>query len=125
MENRSWESLESFVRQEACISPKKKVTPGMSVEDDLGQQGDDADLFMQRFFEAFGIDRGDYDFHRYFLMEGEGLLYHFLSKYVMRRKHSLTREPLTVGMLHEALLSGKWDSGALSRHNQEFSRPAC
>ncbi|CAB3797439.1 hypothetical protein LMG28688_04525 [Paraburkholderia caffeinitolerans] len=116
MKSRSWESLESFVRQEACISSKKSITPVTSVEDDLGQQGDDADLFMQRFFEAFDVDRGDYDFHRYFLMEGEGVLYHLLSKYLMRRNHTLKREPLTVGMLHAALLNGKWDSGALSQH---------
>ncbi|CAD6545718.1 DUF1493 family protein [Paraburkholderia metrosideri] len=114
MENRSWESLASFIRHEARLSPKEAIAPGMSVEDDLGQHGDDADHFMQRFFEFFCIDRGDYDFHRYFLMEGEGLLYHFFSKYMMRRKHSLKREPLTVEMLHQALLNGKWDSGALS-----------
>lgn len=87
----------------------------MSVEDDLEQQGDDADLFMQRFFEAFEIDRGDYDFHRYFLMEGEGFLYHIFVKYLMRRNHTFKREPLTVGMLHAALLDGKWDSDALSQ----------
>jgi hypothetical protein len=116
MKSRSWESLESFVRQEACISPRKPITPGMSVEDDLGQQGDEADLFMQRFFEDFDLDRGDYDFHRYFLMEGEGILYHFFSKYLMRRNHTLKREPLTVGMLYAALVSGKWDSRALSQH---------
>ncbi|SMG55295.1 DUF1493 family protein [Paraburkholderia susongensis] len=115
MEDRAWESLELFVRQEARLPAKKPVTPDMSVENDLGQQGDDADIFMQRFFESFGIDRGDYDFHRYFLMEGEGLLYHFLTRHVLRRQHSLKREPLTVRMLHKALLSGKWDSGAL--HN--------
>jgi hypothetical protein len=113
MEDRSWENLESFVRKEACISPKKSISPEMTVEDDLGQQGDDAGIFMQRFFEAFRIDRGDYDFHRYFLMEGEGLLYHLILKYVMRRKHSIKREPLTIKMLHEALINGKWDSGAL------------
>ncbi|WP_260426166.1 MULTISPECIES: DUF1493 family protein [unclassified Burkholderia] len=42
--------------------------------DDLGQAGDDADIFMERFFARFGVDRRDYDFGRYFLMEGEGLL---------------------------------------------------
>ena len=124
MENRSWESLESFVRREACLSSKIAITPDMSVEGDLGQQGDEADFFMQRFFEAFGIERGDYDFHRYFLMEGEGILYHFLVKYVMRRRLCLKREPLTVGMLHEALLNGKWSAGALSSHDQGSSPSA-
>jgi hypothetical protein len=114
MENRTWESLESFVRKEACISPKKSITQESTVEDDLGQQGDDADEFMQRFFEAFRVDRGDYDFHRYFLMEGEGVLYHLLMK-LLRKPHSFRRETLTVGMLHRALVNGKWDSEALSQ----------
>jgi hypothetical protein len=115
MNSDSWHNLNSFIRREACISAKKTITPAMTIADDLGQQGDEADLFMQRFFEAFRIDRGDYDFHRYFLMEGEGVFYHLIFKYIMRRKHSLKRESLTVGMLHAALLMGKWDSSVLSQ----------
>jgi len=110
----TWEDLESFVRKEACISLKKAVTLESTVEDDLGQQGDDADEFMQRFFEVFRVDRGDYDFHRYFLMEGEGILYHLLMK-LRRKPHTFKRETLTVGMLHQALVHGKWDSEALSQ----------
>ena len=108
----TWEDLESFVRKEACISPKKVITLESTVEGDLGQQGDDADEFMQHFFETFHLDRGDYDFHRYFFMEGEGILYHLLMK-LLRKPHSLKRESVTVGMLHRALTSGKWDSEAL------------
>lgn len=114
MENSAWENLESFVRKEACISPKMAITPETTIEDDLGQQGDDADIFMQRFFETFGIGTGDYDFHRYFLMEGEGILYHLIVKYLLRKNHSTKRDPLTVGMLHAAMINGKWDSGSLS-----------
>lgn len=57
---------------------------------------------------------GDYDFHRYFLMEGEGILYHVMMK-LLRKPHSLKRETLTVGMLHRALIDGRWDSKALSQ----------
>ncbi|WP_233805623.1 DUF1493 family protein [Paraburkholderia sp. HP33-1] len=114
MENRSWANLESFVRKEACISSKKSIAPEMTIVDDLGQQGDDADIFMERFFEVFCIDRGDYDFHRYFLMEGEGFLYHLILKHIMRKNHSIKREPLTIEMLHRAIINGKWNSGALS-----------
>ena len=110
----TWEDLESFVRKDACISPKKAITPDSTIEDDLGQQGDDADEFMQHFFELSGVDRGDYDFHRYFLMEGEGILYHLMMK-VLRKPHSLKREKMTVGMLHSALVNGRWDSEALVR----------
>lgn len=114
MASHTWEDLESFVRKEACVSPKKAITPESTIETDLGQQGDDADEFMQHFFEAFHLDRGDYDFHRYFLMEGEGILYHLIMK-LLRRPHSFKREAMTVGMLHKALIAGKWDSVALSR----------
>jgi hypothetical protein len=96
------------------MSPKIPITPEMTVGGDLGQQGDDADIFMQRFFEFFDIDSGDYDFHRYFFMDGEGILYHFIVKYVFRKRHSTEREPLTVGMLRDAMFSGKWDSNSLS-----------
>lgn len=114
MSDYSWEELEAFVRKEACISPKKAITAESTVEGDFGQHGDDADEFMQHFFEVFRVDRGDYDFHRYFLMEGEGILYHLVMK-LMRKPHSFKREPMTVGMLHKALIAGKWDSVALSR----------
>jgi len=114
MANHTWEDLESFVRKEACVSPKKAITPESTIETDLGQQGDDADEFMQHFFDAFHLDRGDYDFHRYFLMEGEGILYHVVMK-LLRKPHSLKRETLTVGMLHQALIDGRWDSKALSQ----------
>jgi hypothetical protein len=113
MESYAWEDLESFVRKEARLSPKKSISQGSTVEDDLGQQGDDADEFMQRFFEVFGVDRGDYDFHRYFLMEGEGILYHLLMK-LRGKPHTFKRETLTVGMLHKAIIDGTWDAKTLT-----------
>ncbi|RDU96080.1 DUF1493 family protein [Trinickia dinghuensis] len=112
--NYTWEDLESFVRREACISSKKTISAKSTVEDDLGQQGEEADEFMQHFFELFGIDRGDYDFRRYFLMEGEGILYHLTMK-LLRRPHTFKREAITLGMLHSALINGKWDAEALAR----------
>ncbi|WP_063532606.1 DUF1493 family protein [Burkholderia sp. MSMB1589WGS] len=115
MDGYSWEELEAFVRKEAAVSSKREITKDTTVSGDLGQTGDDADMFMERFFEFFGIDRGDYDFNRYFLMEGEGLLYHFLRKYILRRSHTFNREELTVGMLDKALVLGRWDSEAVRK----------
>ena len=94
MGNYSWEDLDSFVMKEACISPKKVITLESTFDDDLGQQGDDADLFMQHFFEVFRANSGDYDFQHYFLMEGEGGFYHWLMK-LLRKPHTLKRETLT------------------------------
>ena len=97
---------------------EKAITPESTIEHDLVQQGDDADEFMHRFFEAFRLDRRDYDFHRYFLMEGEGILYHLFMK-LLRKPHSFKREVMTVGMLHRALIDGKWDSVALSTQRSD------
>ncbi|RQQ28092.1 DUF1493 family protein [Burkholderia stagnalis] len=115
MDGYSWEVLEAFVRKEAAVSSKREITKDTTVSGDLGQTGDDADIFMERFFQHFGIDRGDYDFNCYFLMEGEGLLYHFLRKYILRKPHTFEREELTVGMLDKALALGRWDSAMIRK----------
>ncbi|MGU3781827.1 DUF1493 family protein [Burkholderia metallica] len=112
-DHQSWETLEAFVRKEAAVSDKERITERTSLSDDLSQTGDDADLFMERFFERFGVDRGDYDFERYFLMECEGLLYHVLRKYLLRKPHTFQRQALTVSMLHKAISLGTWDSKAI------------
>ncbi|VWB78790.1 DUF1493 family protein [Burkholderia lata] len=108
-----WERLEAFVREEAAVSSKRRITGSTSVSDDLGQTGDDADIFMDRFFTRFEVDRGDYDFGRYFLMEGEGILYHIVRKYLFRKPHTFEREALTVSMLCKAVSLGKWDAKAI------------
>lgn len=117
--DKSWESLELFIRKKADISSKKPIKPDMSVVYDLGQEGDDADSFMNCFFDTFDVDEGDYDFRRYFFMEGEGLFYHLVKKYIFRKPHSLKREPLTVQMLYEAMTRGTWDSESLSLKCQQ------
>ncbi|GAB2903804.1 hypothetical protein GCM10027093_46500 [Paraburkholderia jirisanensis] len=116
MDEFSWNDLESFVRKEACMSPKKSITEETTVVYDLGQHGDDANEFMEIFFTKFKIDRGDYDFSRYFFMEGEGLISHLFVKYIKRNPHSLKREVMTVGMLYKALVSGRWSCDALSEN---------
>ncbi len=70
---------------------------------------------MERFFTRFDEDRGDYDFGRYFLMEGEGSLYQVMRKVILRKAHTFKREALTVGMLCEAVSLGAWASDAIRR----------
>jgi len=108
-----WEALEAFVRQEAAVSSKRQITADTSLTDDLGQTGDDADIFMERFFARFEVERGDYDFGRYFLMEGEGFLYHVVRKFILRKPHTFKRDALTVRMLCKAVSLGVWDSAAI------------
>lgn len=51
-----------------------------------------------------------FDFHRYFLMDGEGLLYSLIRRFVVGRRHSLARELTTLAMLCRAMLDAKWGS---------------
>ncbi|RDK04432.1 DUF1493 family protein [Paraburkholderia lacunae] len=107
-----WPEVEAFVRKEAGVSARKLITPLTSLEDDLDITGDDAGEFMVRFFEHFRIEVGDYDFNRYFLTEGSGvaLLFTMFSK---KRRESLKRVPLTVGMLVNAVRLKRWDSSQI------------
>ena len=113
MENVSWGELEAFVREEVGLRETTVLSPATRLWEDLGQTGDDANEFMGSFFERFAVDTGDFDFHRYFLMEGEGLLYSLFRRVILRKAHSLDREPITLAMLHRAALDGKWDSRRL------------
>lgn len=113
MENISWSELDAFVRKEVGLRETKVLSPATRLWEDLGQTGDDANEFMGRFFERFAVDTGDFDFHRYFLMEGEGPLYSLFRRLILRKRQSRKREPVTLAMLHRAALDRKWDSFCL------------
>ena len=113
MENISWGELEAFVREEVGLRESKALSPATRLWEDLGQTGEDANEFMGSFFERFAVDTGDSDFHRYFLMEGEGPLYSLFRRAILRKPHSRKREPVTLAMLHRAALDRKWDSHRL------------
>lgn len=72
MENVRWDEIEVFVRAEVGLGKSTPLSAATRLWEDLGQTGDEADDFMGRFFERFSADAGDFDFHRYFLMKGEG-----------------------------------------------------
>lgn len=110
MENVSWEAVEAFVRAEVGLGPSRTLTRGTRLWEDLGQTGDEANDFMERFFDHFGIDPGDFDFYRYFLMEGEGPLYSLFRRWVLRKPHTVQHEPITLAMLYRAALDKRWDS---------------
>ncbi|AXK66539.1 MULTISPECIES: DUF1493 family protein [unclassified Burkholderia] len=114
MENVRWDEIEAFVRSEVGLGRSKPLAAGTRLWDDLGQTGDEANDFMERFFERFAVDTGDFDFHRYFLMEGEGLLYSLFRRWVLRKPHDFKRESITLAMLHRAAVEGKWDATRLA-----------
>lgn len=114
MENVCWGEIEAFVRSEVGIGQSKPLSAGTRLWEDLGQTGDEANDFMGHFFERFAVDTGDFDFHRYFLMEGEGLLYSLFQRWVLRKPHDLKRESITLAMLHCAAVERKWNTARLA-----------
>ncbi|WP_179402440.1 DUF1493 family protein [Burkholderia guangdongensis] len=115
MENVSWDAVTAFVRTEVGLGPSKPLTHNTRLREDLGQTGDEANDLMGHFFERFEVDPGDFDFHRYFLMEGEGLLYSLFQRWVMRKPHTFQREPITLAMLYQAARTKRWDSRAMPK----------
>lgn len=113
MEHVCWDEIEGFVRSEVGLGNSMPLSAATRLWEDLGQTGDEADDFMGHFFERFSIDTGDFDFHRYFLMEGEAGLYSLFRRWVLRRPHDLERETITLTMLYRAALERKWDAGQL------------
>ena len=110
--------LEAFIRKEIGLSPKKSINLSDTLEDDLGVTGDDADDFMGAFSKRFNVEKGDFDFHRYFEMEGFSVWpFSIFTNWLHRRwgiKKYDQRESLTVAMLQYAIELGIWDSQRLT-----------
>ncbi|WP_322046288.1 DUF1493 family protein [Paraburkholderia sp. J67] len=110
--------LEDFVRREIGLSSKRQLNASDTLEDDLGVTGDDADDFMDAFAKHFNVEPGDFDFHRYFEMEGFSMWpFSIFTNWLHRRwgiQKYEPREPLTVGMLQRAIELGVWNSAILS-----------
>lgn len=80
--------------------------------------GDDADEFMGAFAKRFNVESGDFEFLRYFEMEGLSvwpfsILTNWLHRHQRIKKYEKT-EPITLGMLQHAIDLGIWDSQRLS-----------
>jgi hypothetical protein len=109
----AWERLEAWVRQEHGTNPKKPITRDTQLDEDLHVNGDDAVDFMEHFFEEFSIDFGDYNFDHYFVPEGFSPLEIFLLLISKKKRASYDRPPITLGMLYQAALDGRWDCARL------------
>lgn len=113
MENSVWAELESFVRNEIGVRESKRLTRELSLEKDLDVTGDDADDFMGKFFERFKVEHGDFEFQRYFSVEGFNPLEIIGMIFSKKIRQKYDKIPLTLGMLEKAVESGAWDSGKL------------
>ncbi|KWU29080.1 DUF1493 family protein [Burkholderia cenocepacia] len=109
----TWDEFEDFVRKEAGVSPKKNLTKDHAVEGDLDITGDDAVEFMERFFDKFPVQVGDFEFNRYFSEEGFSLIEVARMAFSRKRREKYDKVPLTLGMLYQAILDGEWSTQRL------------
>jgi hypothetical protein len=108
--------LAMFIREEAGISEKRAIQPSSLVEEDFGITGDAADNFMDAFSRRFNVQPGDFDFNRYFEVEGFSGPLFFITNWLHKRwgiRKYEKRELLTVSMLQHAIDLGVWDSQRL------------
>ncbi len=115
MKDAAWDAVTMFVRAGGGLGLTAVLTPATRLCEDLGQTGDEANDFIEKFFKHFEVDAGDFDFHRYFLMEGEGLLYSAFRQWILRKPHTRKREPITLAMLHRVAASKRWNSQVISK----------
>jgi hypothetical protein len=106
--------LKEFLRAKIGLPSKITIKPSSSLEDDFGVTGDDASKLINTFATHFNIQSGDFEFLRYFHMEGFSVWpFSIVTRYLLKRrgvKDYKTKEPITVGMLQRAIELGVWDS---------------
>jgi len=109
----TWQQIEEFIRREACVSHRQAICAQTKIEEDLGITGDDSVEFMDKYFETFQVNPGDYDHCRYFHGEGFNILAVFLLFFPKRKSTQL--RSLTIDMLTTAANIGRWDTQQLEQ----------
>ncbi|WP_321968053.1 DUF1493 family protein [Burkholderia cepacia] len=122
MNNSFWDELKQFVARNADIGIKKSLTRSTLVERDLDITGDDAIDFMNKFFNNFCVQTGDFSFERYFSGEGFNLIDIVLMLISKKARMKYHKVPLTLGMLHQAIVDGRWDCGRLESISPDASQ---
>jgi hypothetical protein len=92
----------AFIRQEVPAPHFTDLSLSTDLRKDLRMLEEDAEDLLVKLFEHFGIDRGDFEFTRYFPPEG--------SPFTFRWKHKTEAMPLTVAMLLKAATAGVWET---------------
>lgn len=111
MSDDAWSKLHAFTEKEGGPGPGKTViSRSDSLFDDLHLEGDDANEFMEKFFATFPVERGDYDFYRYFSEEGFNVFEVLPLLFSKKARAKAKKEPLILSTLEHAIQSGKFDS---------------
>ncbi len=109
---RSMAEIEAFARKESGVLPHRNLDEATTIEDDLGITGDDAAEFMEKFFEAFGVDASGFDFGRYFHDEGLNPFLVLLMPF-RRYRDRQKKIPITLAMLAKAVECQRWDAASI------------
>ncbi|MBV8271967.1 MAG: DUF1493 family protein [Cupriavidus sp.] len=103
-------ALNAFIRENTRLPQHRRISRTDSLEGDLSLSGDEALDFMEKYFEHFRIERGNYAFQRYFSEEGFNLVEILATPFSKRIRQKYERLPLTVGMLEQAIEAGIWET---------------
>ena len=101
-------ALVAFIQETTGLPENRPIARADCLEGDLGVSGDEAFDFMEKYFEHFGVERGDYAFQRYFCEEGFNLLEVLAMPFSKKVRQKYQKVPLTVGMLERAVETGIW-----------------
>ncbi|WP_158093070.1 DUF1493 family protein [Acetobacter sp. DsW_54] len=52
----------------------RELTENTTLRDDLRMHNDDAEKLIHSYFERFGVNAQTFDFEKYFLQEGDGII---------------------------------------------------
>ncbi|MFM0298706.1 DUF1493 family protein [Paraburkholderia sediminicola] len=109
-----WKKLEAFAREELGkpIFGQLRIEPSSKLEGELGLTGIDAVEFIDKWAEQFGVAAEGFPYDRYFGPEGLDLIGAVASLF-SKRDRKAAAQPLTLGMLADAMRAGRWDTAAI------------
>ena len=90
---------------EALFPVNKKISKGLTLENDFGIYGDDAVEFIQKFGKKFNVDVKSVNYDKYFSNENDWFT--LWMRKIFKLKPSTGKTDLTLGDLEEAIKKGK------------------
>ena len=115
--------LEAFARVELgrpLFGSQLNLQPSSRLGQDLDLTGDDATEFINAWAQAFSVDIRGFPYGRYFGPEGFDLLSPLLGLFSMRFRRS-PLVALTLGMLAEAMMRGRFDAAEIEAATAQYS----
>jgi len=103
------ERVLAFAKHEIPPPRPNNISLETDLRTDLRILWEDAGAMLATFFLTFKVDRGDFDFGRYFPNEG-GLLWNLAAKLSGKSRPTAAPKKLTVRMLVRAAEVGTWHS---------------